>query len=52
MCWAASIAYGQVYVGVHYPLDIFCGALIGTFIGFITANYFNKRIGELQHDQQ
>lgn len=52
ICWAASIAYGQVYVGVHYPLDIFCGALIGTFIGFITANFFNKRIGKPQHDQQ
>ncbi len=33
--WAASIAYGQVYVGVHYPLDVFAGALLGTFIGFL-----------------
>lgn len=27
--WAASIAYGQVYVGVHYPLDVVAGALLG-----------------------
>lgn len=27
--WAASIAYGQVYVGVHYPLDVVAGALVG-----------------------
>ena len=31
--WAASIAYGQVYVGVHYPLDALGGALLGTAIG-------------------
>jgi membrane-associated phospholipid phosphatase len=29
LLWAASIAYGQVYVGVHYPLDVICGALLG-----------------------
>ncbi len=32
--WAASIAYAQVYVGVHYPLDVVCGALLGTLIGW------------------
>jgi membrane-associated phospholipid phosphatase len=33
LLWAASIAYGQVYVGVHFPLDILGGALLGTMIG-------------------
>jgi len=32
--WAASIAYGQVYVGVHYPLDVVAGAALGSLIGF------------------
>jgi membrane-associated phospholipid phosphatase len=32
--WATSIAFMQVYVGVHYPFDIFCGALLGLLIGF------------------
>lgn len=31
--WAASIALGQVYVGVHYPSDVICGAILGTIIG-------------------
>ncbi|MBI2273215.1 MAG: phosphatase PAP2 family protein [Bacteroidetes bacterium] len=43
--WAATIAYGQVYVGVHYPLDILAGALLGCLIGYFTGTYFNKRIG-------
>lgn len=43
--WAASISYGQVYVGVHYPLDIFCGAIVGSIIGFITASVFTKWVG-------
>ncbi len=33
LLWAASIAIGQVYVGVHFPLDIVAGGLIGSLIG-------------------
>ncbi len=33
--WAASIAFGQVYVGVHYPMDIFSGAMLGITIGIV-----------------
>jgi membrane-associated phospholipid phosphatase len=27
---AALVAYSRVYVGVHYPLDVFAGILLGT----------------------
>jgi membrane-associated phospholipid phosphatase len=40
--WAASISYGQVYVGVHYPLDILGGALVGILSGWIAHFIFNK----------
>ncbi len=43
--WAASISYGQVYVGVHYPLDIIGGAVLGSFIGYATANIYKRRFG-------
>ncbi len=43
--WAASIAYAQIYVGVHYPFDVFCGTLLGTAIGFTTATIYKKRVG-------
>ena len=41
--WAASVSYAQVYVGVHFPLDVTCGALLGTAVGMITARLFHLR---------
>ncbi len=38
--WAASIALGQVYVGVHYPLDVIAGALLGAGIAFLIAKLY------------
>ncbi len=32
--WATVIAFAQVYVGVHYPLDVIGGALLGILIGW------------------
>ncbi len=34
---AAAIAWSRVYVGVHYPLDVLAGVLLGTAIGFAAA---------------
>ena len=34
LLWAASISFAQVYVGVHYPVDILAGAMLGGMIGF------------------
>ncbi len=43
--WAATISYGQVYVGVHYPIDISFGTLLGCCLGYLTGTLFNKKIG-------
>jgi len=46
MIWAASISLAQVYVGIHYPLDIICGALIGIGIAWtvhqLISKYFSR----------
>lgn len=32
--WAGTISLAQVYVGLHYPLDILCGGILGALIGW------------------
>jgi membrane-associated phospholipid phosphatase len=50
--WAGLIAYAQVYVGVHYPLDVLAGALLGLLVGLVTGKVFNKRYGFTIFDNQ
>ena len=45
--WAFAISYAQVYVGVHFPFDVFCGAVVGLILGYIPAKIFNSKIGLL-----
>jgi undecaprenyl-diphosphatase len=47
--WALLVAYAQVYVGVHYPLDVFCGALLGSTIGIGAAHWYNKNYDLAEH---
>ncbi|MBS1782984.1 MAG: phosphatase PAP2 family protein [Bacteroidetes bacterium] len=42
LAWALFVSYSQVYVGVHFPLDVFCGGLLGTTIGLLTGFIFNR----------
>ena len=48
--WAFLISYAQIYVGVHYPSDVFCGAIIGCIIGWLISKLFSKHIGMLSLD--
>lgn len=41
--WAGLICYAQVYVGVHYPIDVIVGGLIGFSIGYIASTFFNNK---------
>jgi membrane-associated phospholipid phosphatase len=45
IAWAGTICYGQVYVGVHYPVDVLCGAVLGCCLGYVMGWFYNKKIG-------
>ncbi len=40
--WAAFVGYSRIYVGKHYPLDVFCGMLLGICIGYFVFRLFKK----------
>lgn len=40
LLWAGAISFAQVYVGVHYPLDVLSGALLGSLIGYLVGLLF------------
>ncbi|MEY4052174.1 MAG: hypothetical protein RIR64_1159 [Bacteroidota bacterium] len=40
--WAGLISYAQIYVGVHYPLDILAGIFIGLVMGYAGAKLYLK----------
>lgn len=38
--WTAVVCYSRVYLGVHFPLDILCGGLVGFAAGWWAFNLF------------
>jgi len=39
--WAIAVSYSRIYLGVHYPGDIFVGAAIGWTVGsLVSRGYF------------
>lgn len=33
--WPLIFAYSRIYIGVHFPMDVLCGALLGAGIGYL-----------------
>ncbi len=50
IAWAVLVSYSRIYLGVHFPSDVFVGAIVGSCVAFfiwITMNtipYFRKNI--------
>jgi len=40
--WAIGSCYSRLYLGVHYPSDIVCGALIGILIALLVYAIYRK----------
>jgi undecaprenyl-diphosphatase len=34
LIWASAVSYSRIYLGVHYPGDVLCGAILGALIGW------------------
>ena len=38
--WAALVGFSRIYLGVHYPGDVFVGAIVGIVLGYIFGRLF------------
>lgn len=39
--WAAVVGYSRIYLGVHFPGDVLCGALLGALIGWCVFSLYD-----------
>ena len=46
--WPVLFVLSRIFVGVHYPSDLFVGALVGTLIAFIMYFFFEKVIAKME----
>tara|TARA_B110000003_G_scaffold56371_1_gene56425 strand:+ start:12955 stop:13530 length:576 start_codon:yes stop_codon:yes gene_type:complete len=42
--FAFLVGYSRIYIGVHYPLDVFSGIIMGSFSGYVAYSIFSKFI--------
>lgn len=45
--WAFIYSYSRIYVGVHYPLDILVGGLVGMLSAFLVVAIYRRSVRNL-----
>ena len=43
LLWAVLVCFAQLYVGVHYPIDILTGAIYGTLVGYLFGSVIKRK---------
>ena len=44
--WATLVSYSRIYMGVHFPGDIICGAAVGMILGFGIGYLLERKLGQ------
>lgn len=47
LVWAITIGFAQIFVGVHYPIDILCGFVLGGLIGLMMFKLYHLFIQKM-----
>lgn len=49
--WAMTVSYSRIYLGVHFPLDILMGAIVGILLGGFFSALTKNTITKLENNR-
>lgn len=52
VAWSLMMAYTRLYLGVHYPIDILCGFILGSCYALLMYFLYKKWLSEISFDKK